>query len=225
MTLAPTRSPDLFRRCAPPGLVVIALAAVLAGCAAGQATSAVPNSSTPLVTPTGVVSSTASPAGSATCTAPEAPTEAQTEGPYFKAGSPERSSLIEPGVTGTALTFSGYVLSTTCLPIAGATIDVWRADATGAYDNAGYRLRGHVLTDAAGGFTVETIVPGEYPGRTEHIHVKVTPPGGATLTTQVYFPGVAANTADGIYSPSMLLDVTPSGSAFVGAFTFVLPTG
>ena len=36
--------------------------------------------------------------------------------------------------------------------------------------------------------------------------MKVTPPGGATLTTQLYFPGTAANDADGIYDPSLLLD-------------------
>jgi protocatechuate 3,4-dioxygenase beta subunit len=93
------------------------------------------------------------------------------------------------------------------------------------YDNAGYRLRGHVSTDAAGRFTFTTMVPGEYPGRTEHIHVKVTPPGGATLTTQVYFPGVAANQADGLYSPTLRLAVTPLGSGFRGAYAFVLPKG
>ena len=80
-----------------------------------------------------------------------------------------------------------------------------------------------MLTDSAGRFVIETIEPGEYPGRTEHIHVKLTPPGGATLTTQVYFPGVPANDADGIFSPTLLLDVRPDGAGLAAAFTFVLP--
>ena len=156
------------------------------------------------------------------CAAPATPTIAETEGPYFKAGSPEKASLVETGMGGTRVTLTGLVVTTACAPIAGATIDIWQADASGVYDNAGYRLRGHVLTDAAGRFVVETIEPGEYPGRTEHIHVKLTPPGGSTLTTQVYFPGVPANDADGIYSPSLLLAVTPAAAGLAAAFTFVL---
>jgi len=158
----------------------------------------------------------------AACSAPASPTPSQTEGPYFTAGSPEKSSLVEPGMDGTPLTLTGFVVTTECTPIVGAKVDVWQADAGGTYDNAGYRLRGYVVTDATGRYTIETIVPGEYPGRTEHIHVKVTPSGGATLTTQLYFPGVSANDADGIYSPDMLLDVMPQGDGFVGTFTFVL---
>jgi protocatechuate 3,4-dioxygenase beta subunit len=129
---------------------------------------------------------------------------------------------VESGIDGTPLTLTGIVVTTDCAPIAGAKVDVWQADASGVYDNAGYRLRGYVVTDETGRFTIQTIVPGEYPGRTEHIHVKVTPPGGDTLTTQLYFPGVSANDADGIYSPDMLLDVTPQADGFVGMFTFVL---
>jgi protocatechuate 3,4-dioxygenase beta subunit len=132
------------------------------------------------------------------------------------------TTLVQAGMAGTRLTLTGYVVTTGCAPIAGATVNIWQADATGTYDNSGYTLRGYVVTDATGRFTIETIVPGEYPGRTEHIHVKVTPPGGATLTTQVYFPGATANDADGIYSPDLLLDITKSGDALVGTFTFVL---
>jgi protocatechuate 3,4-dioxygenase beta subunit len=125
-------------------------------------------------------------------------------------------------MTGTAFTFTGSVVDTSCTPVAGAVVDIWQADASGAYDNAGYGLRGHIATAANGGFTFETVIPGEYPGRTEHIHVKVTPPGGTTLTTQMYFPGVAANDADGIFSPSLVLSMTPAGDGYVGTFTFVI---
>lgn len=71
-------------------------------------------------------------------------------------------------------------------------------------------------TDANGAFTIETIVPGEYPGRTEHIHVKVTPPGGSTLTTQLYIPGVAGNSSDQIFDEGGLLTVTETATAWSG---------
>ena len=161
-------------------------------------------------------------ATTAACTAPATPTTAQTEGPYFKAGSPERSILADASTPGTHLTLEGTVVGTDCAPIAGAVVEIWQADASGAYDNTGYGFRGHVLTDANGRFTVETVVPGEYPGRTPHIHLKLTPPGGSTLTTQVYFPDSNLNAEDGIFRPELLLAVTANGDARVGTYTFVL---
>lgn len=239
--LALTR-PGSTRRLVPLGL--LAALALLAGCggqagpstgtvtpgpttsgaAASPATSAGVDAS-PAAQPSGTASSAGAPSTTPTCAAPATPTTAQTEGPYFKAGSPERSNLVEPGMAGTALTLVGFVVTTSCAPISGAVVDLWQADASGTYDNSGYTLRGHVRTDAAGRFVVQTIVPGEYPGRTEHIHVKVTPPGGATLTTQLYFPGVTANDGDGIYSPDLLLDIVSTGDAMTGTFTFVLAAG
>jgi hypothetical protein len=71
-------------------------------------------------------------------------------------------------------------------------------------------------------FTIRTIVPGEHPGRTEHIHVKVTPAHGATLTTQLYFPGTDANDADGIFSPDLLLTIAQDGDGLTGTYTFVV---
>jgi protocatechuate 3,4-dioxygenase beta subunit len=156
-----------------------------------------------------------------TCVAPASATVSQTEGPYYTAGAPQKTSLVEAGMTGTRLTLTGYVVDTSCRPLAGARLDIWQADANGQYDNNGYRLRGYVLTDAGGRYTVETIIPGQYPGRTEHIHVKVTPSGGATLTTQLYFPD-QPNASDGIFDPSLLLALTPSGSGYLGTYIFVL---
>src|SRR5438270_10637875 len=127
-----------------------------------------------------------SPAAASTDACPTQLTPAQTEGPYFKPGSPARTSLIESGMAGTRLVLSGRVLTPACAPVAGATLDFWQADAAGSYDNSGYRLRGHQLTDAVGRYSLETILPGEYPGRTEHIHVKLGAPGKAVLTTQLH---------------------------------------
>jgi protocatechuate 3,4-dioxygenase beta subunit len=117
---------------------------------------------------------------------------------------------------------SGYVLTTDCKPIANALLDFWQADASGQYDNAGYRLRGHQFTDAQGYYRLETIVPGLYPGRTEHIHVKVQAPNGLVLTTQLFFPGVAGNDTDSIYDPKMVLTIQDTQDGELGTFNFVI---
>src|SRR5262249_56486861 len=71
------------------------------------------------------------------------PTLSQTAGPFFKPRSPERASLLEPGMRGTRIVVTGAVLSITCRPIPGALLDFWQADDRGEYDSAGFRLRGH----------------------------------------------------------------------------------
>lgn len=152
------------------------------------------------------------------------PTPAQTEGPYYKAGSPERTILWEPGMAGTRLLITGFVVDTDCRPIAGAWLDFWQADADGRYDNDGFRLRGHQYTDERGRFTLVTVVPGLYPGRTRHIHVKVRAPGGPVVTTQLYLPDEPGNRRDGIFNPALVLrDMRQIGDGSLHAtFTFVL---
>jgi protocatechuate 3,4-dioxygenase beta subunit len=151
------------------------------------------------------------------------PTPAQTEGPYFATGSPERTSLLEPGLAGDRLTVTGTVLTTGCQAVRRALLDFWQANAAGEYDNEGYRLRGHQFTDARGRFRLATVVPGLYPGRTRHIHVRVQAPDRPVLTTQLYFPDEPANDRDGIFRPELLLgDLRRSGSDQRASFTFVL---
>lgn len=153
------------------------------------------------------------------------PTPSQTEGPYFKAGSPLRRSIAPAGAPGARLVLTGRVLTVACKPVARAVLDFWQADSTGAYDNAGYRFRGHQLTDARGRYRLETVVPGLYPGRTRHIHVKVRAPGRPGLTTQLYFPGTSANDGDGIFDPRLLVrGWRKSGSRRLATFTFVVQT-
>ncbi|WP_026404498.1 dioxygenase [Actinomadura rifamycini] len=150
------------------------------------------------------------------------PTPPQMEGPYFKPGSPERASLVRPGMPGTPLTVTGYVYSLSCRPVARALLDFWQADHYGRYDNYGYTLRGHQYTDASGRFTLSTIVPGLYPGRTRHIHVKVQAPYQPILTTQLYFPGEPRNRTDMLFDPALLMDVQGGPSGRAAAFDFVL---
>jgi protocatechuate 3,4-dioxygenase beta subunit len=153
-------------------------------------------------------------------------TPAQTEGPYFTPNSPERTSLLEAGIGGTRLIVAGSVLTTSCQPVAGALMDFLQANDAGEYDIVGYQLRGHQFTDAAGRYSLETVLPGLYPGRTRHIHVKVQAPSQPVLTTQLYFPNEPANARDGIFAPALLMDVqAQADGSQAGAFDFVLDLG
>jgi protocatechuate 3,4-dioxygenase beta subunit len=149
-------------------------------------------------------------------------TPEQTEGPYFTRNSPERTSLIESGATGTKLVLEGRVLNRACQPIARALVDFWQADDKGEYDNRGYRYRGHQFTDAEGRYKLETMVPGLYPGRTRHIHVKAQAPSKPVLTTQLYFPNEAGNARDGIFNQDLVMDLKDASGGKAGTFDFVL---
>jgi protocatechuate 3,4-dioxygenase beta subunit len=159
------------------------------------------------------------------CHAGEATTIRQTEGPYFKPRSPERSELIEPGINGQPIEIAGFVLTCDCRPLSGVLIDVWQADGNGNYDNSGFRLRGHQFTDAEGRYRLRSVVPGTYEGRTRHIHVKVQPAGGRILTTQLYFPGEAKNQRDGLFRKELLVRTATAGGWLAGRFDFVLEVG
>lgn len=167
-------------------------------------------------------SSAATVAPTPECVDDDDATPSQTEGPYFKPSSPERADL-RSGVSGSRLVLSGVVLTTACRPVAGALLDFWQADADGNYDNSGFRLRGHVFTDAQGRYRIDTVVPGLYPGRTRHLHVKAQARSGPVLTTQLYLPGEAQNSRDRLFRPECVITVTdaPEGGK-AGTFTFVL---
>ncbi len=156
------------------------------------------------------------------CPDPDDATPSQTEGPFYKPRSPQRTALLEPGMPGAKIVVAGYVLTRTCRPIPRALVDFWHADDKGEYDNAGFRLRGHQFTDEAGRYYVETIVPGQYPGRTRHFHVKVQGANQPVLTTQLYFPGEPRNQNDGIFNPKLVLNVREAAGNRVGTFNFVL---
>ena len=121
-----------------------------------------------------------------------------------------------------ASAFAKYNPLTLAASVAGATLDFWQADASGTYDNRGYNLRGHQAADADGRYTLETVIPGLYTGRTEHIHVKVQPPGGGVLTTQLFFPGVARNQQDSIFNQALLIDLKDAAGGNTGTFDFVV---
>jgi protocatechuate 3,4-dioxygenase beta subunit len=157
--------------------------------------------------------------------ADEPTTPPSIEGPYFKPRSPRRGNLRETGVVGTPLVVTGRVLSPKGVPLASAVVDVWHADGNGVYDLRGHRLRGHQLTDERGRYRLETVVPGYYPGRTRHLHVKVQPAGAPVLTTQLFLRGDPWNRRDGLYRDALAFVVadTRTGEK-AGTFDFVVRT-
>ena len=231
-------STDLSRRRVVLGGLGAAAAAVLAACgrngSSNDAAPAAQPAPTTTAAPPGTAASTPTTAAApGTTVATLAPTPecrdaddltpAQTEGPYFKASSPERTN-IRGAYGGTRLLLTGTVVTTDCKPVARALVDFWQADGAGAYDNSGFDFRGHQFTDAQGRYRLETVVPGLYPGRTRHIHVKVQPTGGRVLTTQLYFPGEARNASDGIYRKECEVTMSDAADGKSATFTFVLNT-
>jgi protocatechuate 3,4-dioxygenase beta subunit len=140
-------------------------------------------------------------------------TPAQTEGPFFRAGSPGRPDLVEAGSKARQVDLTGFVLTRGCNPVARAVVDLWHADERGAYDNKGFRYRGRVYTDEKGRYRFRTIVPALYPGRTRHYHVNVAAGGKLLLTTQLYFPDEPGNRRDGLYRKELLMRVGNNGGA------------
>ncbi len=143
-------------------------------------------------------------------------TPPQMAGPFFTPQSPERSSLIEPNMKAKRMRLMGRVVDTRCQPVPGALLDFWQCDEKGEYDNQGFRLRGHQFADRKGQFVLDTVVPGAYPGRTPHLHVKVQRKGGQILTTQLYLPGHPGNAGDFLFDPRLLM--VARGSAFFYPF-------
>ena len=157
------------------------------------------------------------------------PTEAQSDGPFYKEGAPVRDNLVEPGLGGTPLIVTGRVLNTKGDPVGGATLDLWEANMQGKYDTVGYTLRGKLNADRQGRYRFRTLVPKAYetsPGhyRTAHIHIKVSGPSHQLVTTELYVKGDAHNAADSMYRPTLHLELegTPEGKK--AAFDFVLRT-
>ena len=122
-----------------------------------------------------------------------------TAGPYYMTGTAalKDGNLNATNLAGAPNAISGHVYSGAdgTIPVADAKIEIWHADTTRNYhpnangDVAKYKaadiaLHGFITTDAAGAYSFTTIYPGEYAGRTRHIHFKIST-GAKSLTTQL----------------------------------------
>ncbi|MBA3458764.1 MAG: dioxygenase [Deltaproteobacteria bacterium] len=155
------------------------------------------------------------------------PTARNIEGPFYKKGAPHRSVLVDPNDDGQRIRITGTLQSTKCVPIGGAMIDVWQANAAGDYDLEGFRFRGALTTDAKGRYDLRTIIPGRYLNgdryRPAHIHIKVKAKGFAVLTTQLYFAGDPYNDGDPFIDASLVMQHTAERDIRRARFDFVLP--
>ncbi|HEV2915821.1 MAG TPA: hypothetical protein VGX92_21245 [Pyrinomonadaceae bacterium] len=115
------------------------------------------------------------------------PTPEDSLGPFYRSGAPRKERLIEGFVTGTRLLVAGRVIDTDGHMLSGATVEVFHADARGEYDMRGFNYRGEIPVSANGEYGYETVVPGGYGGRPEHVHYVVSAPGHRRLVTQLYF--------------------------------------
>ena len=132
----------------------------------------------------------------------------QTEGPYFVDEKLNRSDIrsdpsdgsVKQGVPLRLVFHVSRINGGSCIPLTGATVDLWHCDALGVYSDVsdprfssvGKKfLRGYQVTDANGTVKFVTIYPGWYQGRTVHIHFKIRI-GSASqqsyeFTSQLYF--------------------------------------
>ncbi len=137
-------------------------------------------------------------------------TETTVFGPFFVEGSPhvELGGDLSAGAPGVPCWVEGTVRGTDGEPVAGARVEVWEADEDGRYDVQydGRRTanRGHLVTDADGGYRFWAVRPAAYPipedgpvgdlldaagrdpMRPAHIHFLVTAPGYRRLITHVF---------------------------------------
>jgi protocatechuate 3,4-dioxygenase beta subunit len=132
-----------------------------------------------------------------------------TEGPYYISGTAGLANghLNYSVLPGERLEVSGFVYEglTSTKPVSNAKIEIWHADNEGSYHpngsgkassytTADMALRGFVLTGSDGSYQFDTIYPGEYSGRTRHIHIKINAVGFPILTTQLIMPAKAGDT-------------------------------
>ena len=148
------------------------------------------------------------------------------EGPFYKPGAPSRAVLATEKEDGERLMLGGTVRTTSCEPLANATLDVWHADARGGYDNDGWGHRGRMTTDKLGRWQLKSIVPGRYLNgrryRPTHIHVKLRAKGHAELTTQLYFEGDPYNDGDDFIVSSLIMRHAKKEGVRRASFDFVL---
>lgn len=174
-------------------------------------------------------------------------TPSQMEGPYYPRAIPadaDADLVRVPGqatqARGVPLLLEGLARAADGSALPGARVEIWQADDQGIYlhpgdsrlaqRDAGFQGFGRAVADGAGRYAFRTILPGLYPGRTRHIHLRAQPAqGGSALTTQVYFPDEPRNASDGLLrrlsadSRALLtVRMTPVDGGFRGEFDIYL---
>ncbi|MCU0764740.1 MAG: intradiol ring-cleavage dioxygenase [Burkholderiaceae bacterium] len=146
-------------------------------------------------------------------------TPSQSLGPFYPRSAGERPRQTDADLLafdgdrlltrGEPLYLTGRALDRRGRPIAQAEVEIWQCDANAVYHHpAGgaeperdphFQGYGRAQTDADGRFHFRTIRPVAYPGRTPHIHLRIAPPGGGALATQLYLPDEPGNARDFLF--------------------------
>jgi protocatechuate 3,4-dioxygenase beta subunit len=143
-------------------------------------------------------------------------TPRQTEGPFYPDKLPLDTDndllIINDGITpavGEVTHLTGKILDAKGEPIRNALVEIWQVDHRGVYIHSGDRRRtqrdetfqgyGRFLTSSTGEYYFRTVKPVSYPGRSPHIHFKVSKSSKELLTTQCYVQGERANERDMIF--------------------------
>jgi protocatechuate 3,4-dioxygenase beta subunit len=116
-------------------------------------------------------------------------------GPYFVAGELIRKNVTEDQAGIPVHLDLQFIDINTCEPIPNMLVDIWHANATGVYSgvvgsgglNTSF-LRGIQATNSEGVAQFDTIYPGHYLGRTNHIHI-MSRRGGQILPNGTYNGG------------------------------------
>ena len=160
------------------------------------------------------------------------PTPANALGPYHREGAPDRIELNVNGDEGDRLILFGTVTGLDCPESIGVVdLDVWHCDVRGNYDNDSdvFAFRGRSTTSEDGSYRFETLLPGRYRDgeafRPRHVHFRVTAPGYAPLTTQLYFEDDEFNEVDALFDPELARALVDDGDGgWTCAFDVVLDT-
>lgn len=168
-------------------------------------------------------------------------TPAQMEGPFYPDKLPLDTDndllIINDTITqavGEISWVSGKILDADGKPLRNALVEIWQCDANGAYLHSGtgnkdkadkhFQGYGKFLTGSTGEYGFRTIKPVAYPGRTPHIHYKISLGGKHLLTTQCYIKGHPGNARDGVLKgikdakqlESVMVDFKPLAGSKIG---------
>jgi protocatechuate 3,4-dioxygenase beta subunit len=152
-----------------------------------------------------------------------------TQGPFPTTVQIERRDITE-GLPGMPLRVGIRVVDESCVPIPGATVEVWHCDVDGDYSEYedGYTaddggadttfLRGSQVANAEGIVEFVTNWPGWYSGRAVHIHSKVHIDDSTVLTTQFLFDDALNEEvlATGVYASHGQPDTTNASDGVTG---------
>jgi protocatechuate 3,4-dioxygenase beta subunit len=102
--------------------------------------------------------------------------------PTLAQASPSRMKIAADNEPGQRMIVTGHVFGADGRPRAGLQLSAYHTDARGQYNRDAQgvaRLHGTLVTASDGSYTIDTIKPGQYPGRNipAHIHIHLRQSG------------------------------------------------